>query len=109
MESALPAEGAPGIRRIELDVTGMSCRACSGRVQRTLNKIDGVHASVNLGTRVATIDASRDVSVAELCAAVEKAGCSAAQRPEGSTASLTVDSGGQRNVLSRLVSAVFGH
>ena len=109
MEAALPEDDASGARRIELDVTGMSCRACSGRVQRTLNKIEGVHASVNLGTRVATIDASPDVSVAELCAAVQKAGYSATQRAEGTTGSVVVDTGGQRNMLSRLVSVVFGH
>jgi cation transport ATPase len=109
MEAALPEDDGSGARRIELDVTGMSCRACSGRVQRTLNKIDGVHASVNLGARVATIDASPDVSVAELCAAVQKAGYSATQRAEGATGSVVVDTGGQRNMLSRLISMVFGH
>ncbi len=65
---------ASGTRRIRLDVTGMSCGACSRRVENKLNKIDGVHASVAISTKIATIDARHDISVADLCDAVEQAG-----------------------------------
>lgn len=67
-------------RRIRLDVTGMSCGACSRRVENKLNKIDGVHASVDISTKIATIDARHDISVADLCDAVEQAGYSAEER-----------------------------
>ncbi|MCB9417929.1 MAG: heavy-metal-associated domain-containing protein, partial [Mycolicibacterium sp.] len=50
--------GAPPVRRVELDVSGMTCAACAARVENRLNKLDGVHASVNYATRVATVDAS---------------------------------------------------
>ena len=46
-----------GTRRIDLQVGGMSCAACSARVERTLNKLDGVvQTHVNLATEKATID-----------------------------------------------------
>lgn len=67
-------------RQIRLDVTGMSCGACSRRVENALNKMDGVHASVAISTKIATIDARHDVSVADLCSAVEKAGYRAEER-----------------------------
>lgn len=71
---------ASGTRRIRLDVTGMSCGACSRRVENKLNKIDGVQASVDISTKVATIDARHDVSIADLCTAVEEAGYHAEER-----------------------------
>ncbi|MGV0806726.1 heavy-metal-associated domain-containing protein [Mycolicibacterium setense] len=67
-------------RRIRLDVTGMSCGACSRRVETTLNKLDGVQASVDISTKIATVDARHDISVADLCAAVEQAGYRAEER-----------------------------
>ncbi|MGB8402800.1 MAG: cation transporter, partial [Mycobacterium sp.] len=70
----------PTARRVQLDVTGMSCGACAVRVQKTLNKLPGVQASVNYATRVATIDAPADVGDAELCQVVDKAGYQAAPR-----------------------------
>ena len=43
-------------RHIELGVTGMTCTSCSSRVQRKLNKLDGVEATVNYSTETATVD-----------------------------------------------------
>ncbi|OMC29618.1 cation-transporting ATPase [Mycobacterium sp. GA-1841] len=57
----------------------MSCGACSRRVENKLNKIDGVQASVDIATKIATVDARHDVTVADLCAAVEEAGYHAAE------------------------------
>ncbi|WP_454791074.1 heavy-metal-associated domain-containing protein [Mycolicibacterium lutetiense] len=71
---------ASGTRRIRLDVTGMSCGACSRRVENKLNKIDGVQASVDISTKIATVEARHDVSIADLCAAVEQAGYHAEER-----------------------------
>ncbi len=71
---------ASGSRRVQLDVTGMSCGACSRRVESKLNKIDGVRASVDFATKVATVDARHDVSVADLCDVVEQAGYRATER-----------------------------
>src|SRR5699024_1191854 len=39
-----------------LGVTGMTCAACSNRVEKVLNKMDGVKAQVNVTTEKASID-----------------------------------------------------
>lgn len=58
---------------IELDVSGMTCAACAGRVERALNKLDGVTATVNYATeRAVVLDQAGDA--ARLIAQVEKAG-----------------------------------
>jgi cation transport ATPase len=64
---------------LELPVTGMTCASCAARVERRLEAIDGVEASVNYATERATIeyDSSR-VRPADLVAAVEAAGYGAA-------------------------------
>ncbi|WP_125078734.1 heavy-metal-associated domain-containing protein [Mycobacterium sp. P7213] len=62
------------IRRIQLDVTGMTCRMCSAHIELKLNSIDGVRASVDFPSATATIDADSAVSVAELCGAIADAG-----------------------------------
>lgn len=41
---------------IELGVTGMTCTSCASRVQRKLNKLEGVNASVNYTTETASVD-----------------------------------------------------
>jgi Cu+-exporting ATPase len=69
--------------RLELEVFGMTCAACANTVGRALNKVDGVHASVNFATRTATIDAADfgdTVSVEQLCAIVADAGYQATPR-----------------------------
>jgi len=40
---------------IELDVTGMTCAACASRIERSLNKLDGVTAAVNYATERASV------------------------------------------------------
>lgn len=94
-----------GVRRIELDVTGMSCGACARRVQNALNKLDGVQASVDFATRIATIDADTDIAIADLCAAVEQAGCQAEERA-ADAAPVDVPRGGR---LRRRLMALMGH
>jgi Cu+-exporting ATPase len=60
---------------IDLDVTGMTCAACAARIERKLNKLDGVTASVNYATERARISlGDRPVPVAELIATIEATG-----------------------------------
>jgi heavy metal translocating P-type ATPase len=80
VDAAAAADDGAAARRVQFDVTGMSCSACSARVERTLNKMPGVRASVNFGTRVATVDALPDVADSELCDAIRKAGYDAEPR-----------------------------
>jgi len=63
-----------------LAIGGMSCAACSARIERTLNKLDGVeHASVNLATERAQVTFDeKNLQIADVIAAVVKAGYEAA-------------------------------
>ncbi|WP_237162899.1 heavy metal translocating P-type ATPase [Mycolicibacterium mucogenicum] len=58
----------------------MTCGACAARVERMLNKMPGVRASVNFGTRVATVDALPEIADTELCDVIRKAGYDAEPR-----------------------------
>ncbi|WP_339155990.1 heavy metal translocating P-type ATPase [Actinomadura luteofluorescens] len=64
--------------RIELAIGGMTCASCANRIERKLNKMDGVTATVNYATEKARVEFAADVSADELIATVEKAGYSAA-------------------------------
>ncbi|EGD04629.1 copper-translocating P-type ATPase, partial [Burkholderia sp. TJI49] len=60
---------------IELDIDGMTCASCVSRVEKALAKVPGVtHASVNLATERATVEAAADVTAARLVDAVKQAG-----------------------------------
>ena len=66
---------------IALDITGMTCAACSARVEKVLSKVEGVHrAEVNLALERASIEADDAVAAQALVAAVEKAGYGARPR-----------------------------
>ncbi|WP_369806669.1 heavy metal translocating P-type ATPase [Mycobacterium sp. E802] len=93
------------VQRIALDVTGMSCGACAARVENKLNKVDGVRASVNFATRVATVEATADTSIEQLCAVIERAGYQAAPRVERSTTDADPDADHARSLLRRLAIA----
>ncbi|WP_186184820.1 heavy metal translocating P-type ATPase [Burkholderia gladioli] len=74
IESA-PAPAAPARQPIELEIGGMTCASCSGRVEKALAQVPGVsRASVNLATERASISVEDSVSATQLVAAVEKAG-----------------------------------
>ncbi|HLS10175.1 copper ion binding protein, partial [Lentibacillus sp.] len=58
-----------------LGVTGMTCAACSNRVEKVLNKMDGVEAQVNLTTEKATVDYdSEKTSIEDISNKIEKVG-----------------------------------
>ena len=65
-------------QRIELPITGMTCASCANRIERRLNKLDGVSASVNYATERATVEYEDAVAVEALVGAVEAAGYRAA-------------------------------
>ncbi|MEU1507028.1 heavy metal translocating P-type ATPase [Kitasatospora sp. NPDC005748] len=67
----------------DLTVGGMTCAACVGRVERTLARIDGVTAGVNLATGRARVLHPAGVAVGDLVAAVERAGFTAAPAGAG--------------------------
>lgn len=72
-------------QHIELALEGMTCAACATRIEKVLNKLPGVQASVNFATEKANIRlAPGTASMADLLAAVQKAGYSAHEIIESS-------------------------
>ena len=74
----------PVVAETELSVTGMTCAACSARVERALSKVDGVlSASVNLATERATLRYLPDVApVSRLTEAIRDAGYDVLEQAE---------------------------
>ncbi len=46
----------PNPERLELPVEGMTCASCANRIERRLNKLDGVTATVNYATEKAAVE-----------------------------------------------------
>jgi Cu+-exporting ATPase len=64
---------APGF--VELDVTGMTCAACASRIERKLNKLEGVEATVNYATERARVSVGESgLEAADLIATIESVG-----------------------------------
>ena len=59
---------------VQLDIDGMTCASCANRVEKKLNKVGGVMASVNYSTERATIEADGAITTQDLIEVVEKAG-----------------------------------
>ncbi|GGZ78828.1 heavy metal translocating P-type ATPase [Streptomyces echinoruber] len=74
------APGA-GTSQTELLIGGMTCASCAARIERRLNRIDGVTATVNLATEKARVTYPQGVSVADLITTVEKLGYTAEEPP----------------------------
>ncbi|GAA1095140.1 heavy metal translocating P-type ATPase [Tsukamurella strandjordii] len=101
---AAPAEdSAASAQRTFLDVGGMTCAACVGRVERKLNKLDGVRAVVNLATRTATVEHAPEVTVEQLTGTVEAAGYTAAPKSPNPRRAMLAEERERRDVLRRLV------
>src|SRR5215212_1882579 len=65
-----------------LDLKGMTCASCAARIEKKLNKVDGVEATVNFATEQATVRCD-NVPVDTLIAAVESAGYAARPHEDG--------------------------
>ncbi len=72
---------------IELDIGGMTCASCAARIEKKLNKLDGISASVNYATEKATVSVPAGYDTGVLIAEVAKAGYSAALPPAARPAS----------------------
>ena len=62
---------------VRLELEGMTCAACAARIERALNRLDGVEASVNFATEQAAVRFDDDVELNDLLHAVEGAGYAA--------------------------------
>ena len=65
------------VHRYEIQVGGMTCGACAARVQKKLNRLDGVYAEVNYATERAIVSAPADLDPDALVTEVERAGYTA--------------------------------
>ncbi|MFI6777556.1 heavy metal translocating P-type ATPase [Nocardia sp. NPDC050412] len=92
--------------RISLAVSGMTCAACANRVERKLNKVDGVLASVNYATGIATVDAAEGISADQLCAEVVAAGYGAEPSDSTGPISCAPEEAAVRDLFHRLVVAL---
>jgi Cu+-exporting ATPase len=63
--------------RVDLVIGGMTCASCAARIERRLNKLDGVEAAVNYATERAKVHVSDGITAADLVAAVEAVGYTA--------------------------------
>jgi Cu+-exporting ATPase len=84
------APSAPD-ERIELAIGGMTCASCAARIERRLNKLDGVSATVNFATEVARATAPAGRSIDDLVAEVAAAGYTARPLRTRSTGALSQD------------------
>ena len=75
MSTSVPAARATGV---ELEIGGMTCASCAMRIEKKLNKLDGVTATVNYATEKAKVSVPEGYDAALLIAEVEKTGYTAA-------------------------------
>lgn len=69
---------ANGLTDLELEVGGMTCASCAMRIEKKLNRLDGVTATVNYATEKARVSVPAGMAADVLIAEVEKAGYTAA-------------------------------
>ncbi|WP_218242313.1 heavy metal translocating P-type ATPase [Comamonas fluminis] len=93
---AVPAQN------VDLQVDGMTCASCVGRVERALKKVPGVqNAVVNLATERASVQISDGTDVGALIAAIAKAGYEAAPVPKAGEGQAVEDATAQRQAAER--------
>ncbi|MFJ9949438.1 heavy metal translocating P-type ATPase [Kitasatospora sp. NPDC091207] len=78
---------APASTEVELQIGGMTCASCAARIEKKLNRMDGVEATVNYATEKARLVVADGVEVADLIATVEATGYTAALPRPVATAS----------------------
>jgi Cu+-exporting ATPase len=76
LEAIVPSSTSPGAERhIAVGITGMTCAACVGRIERVLKRVPGVAAAnVNLATEIAQVAGDASLTPAAIEAAIARAG-----------------------------------
>ncbi|MFJ7326126.1 heavy metal translocating P-type ATPase [Streptomyces cyaneofuscatus] len=102
---------APATGTVELAIGGMTCASCAARIEKKLNRMDGVEATVNYATEKAKVTyRGEDVSVQDLIATVEATGYTAEEPPppdtERSEATESEPDDGLTALRQRLVTAL---
>ncbi|WP_405641106.1 heavy metal translocating P-type ATPase [Streptomyces sp. NBC_00019] len=96
------ATGAPA--EVELAIGGMTCASCAARIEKKLNRMAGVTATVNYATEKAKVSYSGEVTVPDLIATVEKTGYTAQEPVPEEPSSEPMDHE-LRSLRERLVTA----
>jgi P-type Cu+ transporter len=65
---------AVAVQTIELDVQGMTCASCAARIEKKLNRLEGVNATVNYATEKATVHAGKQTTAQTLIQTIEQTG-----------------------------------
>jgi Cu+-exporting ATPase len=99
-----PHTTRPADREVRLELEGMTCASCVARIERKLNRLDGVEATVNFATEQATVRFEPSVTVDDLVAAVEGAGYGARPVADASAGHVH-ESGSASNLGRRLLAA----
>ncbi|MFI6940574.1 heavy metal translocating P-type ATPase [Streptomyces sp. NPDC050418] len=99
--------------QVELEIGGMTCASCAARIEKKLNRMDGVEATVNYATEKAKVHFRDDISVGDLIATVEATGYTAQEPEPPRTADTAGDEAGKapasdelRTLRERLTTAV---
>ncbi|MDJ0464588.1 heavy metal translocating P-type ATPase [Streptomyces sp. H27-C3] len=90
---------------VDLSITGMTCASCAARIERKLNKLPGVRASVNFATASARVSHADDVTAQELINAVKATGYGASL-PAPPALSTSAEEGGVADEEERHVRAL---
>ncbi|GAA3786649.1 heavy metal translocating P-type ATPase [Streptomyces phyllanthi] len=85
-EKAVPDTAPAPTSEVELSIGGMTCASCAARIEKKLNRMDGVTATVNFATEKAKVAYTGGIEVADLIATVEKTGYTAQEPPPPATA-----------------------
>ncbi|MHB9857539.1 heavy metal translocating P-type ATPase [Streptomyces sp. YIM S03343] len=78
-ETTLSGTPPTPISDVELSIGGMTCASCAARIEKKLNRMDGVTATVNFATEKAKVTYGPGIEVADLIATVVKTGYTAEQ------------------------------
>jgi P-type Cu+ transporter len=88
---------------VELEITGMTCASCANRIERKLNKLDGVVATVNYATEKAKVTYPERLSAEDLIGTVRQAGYDAALPSTAENAAEQTDDDPTRALRNRLL------
>jgi Cu+-exporting ATPase len=69
-----PKRSTPSVNDLELQISGMTCASCANRIERKLNKLEGVTATVNYATEKAKVTVPADLAPEVVVTTVEQAG-----------------------------------
>ncbi|GBG37749.1 heavy metal translocating P-type ATPase [Mycobacterium montefiorense] len=93
------------VNNLELDITGMTCASCAARLEKALNKLDGVTATVNYALERASVTVPPGFDPQALVAEVEKAGYTAVL-PQPAQGPAAADDVELASLRSRLITAI---